>query len=198
MTLQAKLSSARWVWMLRSKRTRSLQMLPARHAFARPPSGGARAGRCARCPGARCGLNATALEMFTTAMEVVALVGVHPFGPASWPSRQTSNGKQVVDESSKAIGSCRLAPVTQNASGMPASSVTIWRLPTSLPRSVGLEPVCEPRGAGYAGPIDARTAEVKAPCASQLGKQHQVQQAFDTSQDLSKLSLRYKRICRIM
>jgi hypothetical protein len=77
--------------------------------------------------------------------------------------------------SSKTTESCRLAPVTQNISGMPARLVTTWRLLPSLPRSVGFGPVYGPPGAGDAGPIDARAAEIEAACASQLGQQHQVQ-----------------------
>ena len=43
-------------------------------------------------------LNPTALEMLTTAMEVVSLVGMQPLRPTSWPARQASDSRQVVDE----------------------------------------------------------------------------------------------------
>lgn len=43
-------------------------------------------------------LYATALETLAIAMEVVALVGMQPFGPAPWPDRQAPGGGQVVDE----------------------------------------------------------------------------------------------------
>ena len=43
-------------------------------------------------------LSATALEMFVTAMEVVAFVGMQPLGPTPWPAHQAPDSRQVVDE----------------------------------------------------------------------------------------------------
>ncbi len=47
---------------------------------------------------------------------------------------------------SNAVESCRLAPVTVTASGMPRASTTMCRFDPSLPRSVGLGPVSSPSG----------------------------------------------------
>ena len=91
-------------------------------------------------------LNAMALEMVAAAMEVVALVSVHALGPASWPARQAPNSGQVVDE---LFEDDRVVPVGSRDTErqwMPTRSVTTWRLLPSLPRSVGLGPVCGPPG----------------------------------------------------
>ncbi len=98
----------------------------------------------------------TLLQVTPTASKVVALVGMQ-FARAlrGWSFRPGTAGlASSVD--SNAIESCRWAPVTVAASGMPRASTTMCRFVPSLPRSVGLGLVCAPPGAGNAGAIDAR------------------------------------------
>lgn len=56
---------------------------------------------------------------------------------------------------SKSMESCRLAPLTNTAKGMPLASTTMCLLEPSLPLSVGLGPVCGPPGAWNCRAVNA-------------------------------------------
>lgn len=100
--------------------------------------------------------DALAFEVVTAARVVVAPVRMQLLGPSTRPAKLATTAAN----SSNTTESWRLAPVTQNISGMPWRSAMMWRLLPSLPRSVGLGPVCGRLGAGHAGPIHAGEVDV--------------------------------------
>ena len=91
-------------------------------------------------------LDASVLEVGTASRIVVALVRMQLVGPAARPARFSAHSRRESTSPSNTTQSWRLAPVTQNISGMPWRSVMMWRLLPSFPRSVGLGPVYGPPG----------------------------------------------------
>ncbi|SMR02890.1 hypothetical protein PD5205_01583 [Xanthomonas fragariae] len=95
--------------------------------------------------------DAALLEEGATAVDVVSLVGVQfvwPTSQAPWfatTGLPPIGGKASIN-SSNTTESCRLAPVTHTAKGMPLRSTIRCRLLPSLPRSVGFGPVYGPPG----------------------------------------------------
>ena len=111
-------------------------------------------------------LDAALPEMLAAPCKVVTLVGVQLVGPAAWSACLPAIRGMASTSSSNTTESCRLAPVTQNISGMPCRSVTRWRLLPSLPLSVGLGPGYEPPGLVQADPAEAAGASTSCRCQS--------------------------------
>ncbi|AOD14335.1 hypothetical protein BER93_05825 [Xanthomonas fragariae] len=82
-------------------------------------------------------------------------------GQRRWrPGLPPIGGKASIN-SSNTTESCRLAPVTHTAKGMPLRSTIRCRLLPSLPRSVGFGPVYGPPGGGYASGVQTSSAQVQ-------------------------------------
>lgn len=164
--------------MRRSKRVRSLQKegcQPGMGAFDHPPMASEPV-IALNAPAGDTVLNAAALEVSTAPGEVITLVRMCslPGQRRGLPGLPPTAGRASTN-ASKTTESWRLALVTQNITGMPWRSVIRWRLVPSLPRSVGLGPVCGPPGAGHAGSIYTGAAEVQLIGAAQFGQQCHVQ-----------------------
>jgi hypothetical protein len=67
-------------------------MLPAKHAFARPPAMTPEPVIALDAPTGDAVLNTAPLQMFAATLEVIAFVGMQALGPVSRSARQSSDG----------------------------------------------------------------------------------------------------------